>query len=56
MTVVKPKSNHPWRRSIDVDVTAANTRNRIAALEAVVKEAKAEIKKLKDKLKEITNA
>jgi uncharacterized coiled-coil protein SlyX len=55
MAAIKPSSNHPWRRSIDLDVTVANTRNRIEGLERVVREAKAEIKKLKDKLKELAD-
>lgn len=55
MAAIKPSSNHPWRRSIDLDVTVANTRNRIEGLEKVVREAKAEIKKLKDKLKELAD-
>lgn len=53
MTVVKPKSTHPWNKSISVDVQVAKIRDRIRELEQQIKMLKIEIKMNETKLNEL---
>jgi DNA-binding Lrp family transcriptional regulator len=53
MTVVKPKSTHPWNKSISVDVQAAKIRDRIRELEDQIRIINIEIKMNKNKLNEL---
>jgi len=54
MTVVKPKSNHPWKSAIKTHVEEASIRSRIEELEKHIKMLKIEIKMNETKLKELT--
>lgn len=53
MTAVKPKSTHPWNKSISVDVQVAKIRERIRELEQQLKMINIEIKMNKTKLNEL---
>ena len=47
MTVVPPGKNHPWNKSINVEVQAAKIRDRIRELEDQIKMNKAKLNELK---------
>ena len=53
MTVVKPKANHPWTKSITTDVQVARIRGRIRELTEQIKMLKIEIKMNETKLNEL---
>lgn len=53
MTVVPPGKNHPWNKSISIDVQAAKIRDRIRELEDQIKMINIEIKMNKAKLNEL---
>lgn len=53
MSATKPAKNHPWRSAIKTHVAESNTRNRIQELEKIISEAKAEMKILKEKMKDL---
>jgi DNA-binding Lrp family transcriptional regulator len=53
MTVVPPGKNHPWNKSISVDVQAAKIRDRIRELEDQIRIINIEIKMNKNKLNEL---
>jgi len=54
MTVVKPKSNHPWKSAIKTHVEEASIRSRIEELEKHIKVLKTEIKMNQKRLDELT--
>jgi hypothetical protein len=50
MTVVKPKSDHPWHGKIRTDVDTARIRARIAGLKERIRELQTELKELQRSL------
>jgi hypothetical protein len=54
MTVVKPRPDHPWNKSISIDVERRKLMDRIKELNERVKMLRIEIKMNETKLKELT--